>query len=241
MVVLTIGSFIGFAIFLIMIQLGTMQRWEEAFALQIIQSRTPSLTRMMHFFYQFRKSLSDSCDRFTVVCLSIIAGGSCTKTAVSIFIVSAAAYLIKRIVRRDRPIDHRLVEEKDHSFPSAHAATSAAMYGTIALNLGILVPTAVLPMTLLAILLSFMIGFSRVYLGIHFLTDVIGGWLLGTGVAGLVTFTDEYLMLISNKKEQLRLEAVLFYSSECNERIISSILFPYCTDSSSSNWISGTL
>ena len=50
MVVLTIGSFIGFAIFLIMIQLGTMQRWEEAFALQIIQSRTPSLTRMMHFF-----------------------------------------------------------------------------------------------------------------------------------------------------------------------------------------------
>jgi undecaprenyl-diphosphatase len=42
-------------------------------------------------------------------------------------------------------------------------------------------------MTLLAVLLSFMIGFSRVYLGIHFLTDVIGGWLLGTGVAGLVT------------------------------------------------------
>lgn len=56
MVVLTIGSFIGFAIFLIMIQLGTMQRWEEAFALQIIQSRTPSLTRMMHFFTNLGKA-----------------------------------------------------------------------------------------------------------------------------------------------------------------------------------------
>lgn len=187
MVVLTIGSFIGFAIFLIMIQLGTMQRWEEAFALQIIQSRTPSLTHMMHFFTNLGKAFPT-----VVIALLLFAFPSsradlAPKTAVSIFIVSAAAYLIKRIVRRDRPIDHRLVEEKDHSFPSAHAATSAAMYGTIALNLGQLVPSAVIPMTLLAILLSFMIGFSRVYLGIHFLTDVIGGWLLGAGVAGLVT------------------------------------------------------
>ncbi len=41
MVVLTIGSFIGFYVFLIMIQLGTMQRWEEAFALQIIKAVHP--------------------------------------------------------------------------------------------------------------------------------------------------------------------------------------------------------
>ncbi|MBN2902629.1 phosphatase PAP2 family protein [Enterococcus casseliflavus] len=187
MVVLTIGSFIGFAIFLIMIQLGTMQRWEEAFALQIIQSRTPSLTRMMHFFTNLGKAFPTVTIALLLFAFPSSRADLAPKTAVSIFIVSAAAYLIKRIVRRDRPIDHRLVEEKDHSFPSAHAATSAAMYGTIALNLGQLVPSAVIPMTLLAILLSFMIGFSRVYLGIHFLTDVIGGWLLGAGVAGLVT------------------------------------------------------
>ena len=187
MVVLTIGSFIGFAIFLIMIQLGTMQRWEEAFALQIIQSRTPSLTRMMYFFTNLGKAFPTVAIALLLFVFPSSRADLALKTAVSIFIVSAAAYLIKRIVRRDRPIDHRLVEEKDHSFPSAHAATSAAMYGTIALNLGQLVPSAVLPMTLLAVLLSFMIGFSRVYLGIHFLTDVIGGWLLGTGVAGLVT------------------------------------------------------
>lgn len=187
MVVLTIGSFIGFAIFLIMIQLGTMQRWEEAFALQIIQSRTPSLTRMMHFFTNLGKAFPTVAIALLLFAFPSSRADLAPKTSVSIFIVSAAAYLIKRIVRRDRPIDHRLVEEKDHSFPSAHAATSAAMYGTIALNLGQLVPSAVIPMTLLAILLSFMIGFSRVYLGIHFLTDVIGGWLLGAGVAGLVT------------------------------------------------------
>ena len=90
------------------------------------------------------------------------------KAAASVLLVSAFAYLIKRIVRRERPNDHRLVEEKDHSFPSAHAATSAALYGTAAMNMAFLLPPAVLPMSILAALLSFMIGFSRVYLGIHF-------------------------------------------------------------------------
>lgn len=109
------------------------------------------------------------------------------KAAASVLLVSAFAYLIKRIVRRERPNDHRLVEEKDHSFPSAHAATSAALYGTAAMNMAFLLPPAVLPMSILAVLLSFMIGFSRVYLGIHFLTDVIGGWFLGLAVAALIT------------------------------------------------------
>ena len=43
------------------------------------------------------------------------------------------------------------------------------------MNMAFLLPPAVLPMSILAVLLSFMIGFSRVYLGIHFLTDVMVG------------------------------------------------------------------
>ncbi|MCW3745627.1 phosphatase PAP2 family protein [Enterococcus gallinarum] len=55
------------------------------------------------------------------------------------------------------------------------------------MNMAFLLPPAVLPMSILAVLLSFMIGLSRVYLGIHFLTDVIGGWFLGLAVAALIT------------------------------------------------------
>lgn len=99
MVVLTIGSFIGFAIFLIMIQLGTMQRWEEAFALQIIQSRTPSLTRMMHFFTNLGKAFPTVAIALLLFVFPSSRADLAPKTAVSIFIVSAAACLIKRIVR----------------------------------------------------------------------------------------------------------------------------------------------
>lgn len=180
-------SMFGFILFVYLVQQGTLQQQEEALALFVIKSRTPALTRMMLFFTNFGKALP------TIIILLLLYVFPATqavlapKAAASVLLVSAFAYIIKRIVRRERPTNHRLVEEKDHSFPSAHAATSAALYGTAAMKIAHLLPSAVLPMSILAILLSFMIGFSRVYLGIHFLTDVIGGWFLGIAVAALIT------------------------------------------------------
>ena len=180
-------SLIGFILFLYLVQRGTLQQQEEALALFVIKSRTPALTRMMLFFTNFGKALPTIILQLLLYVFPATQTILAPKAAASVLLVSAFAYLIKRIVRRERPNDHRLVEEKDHSFPSAHAATSAALYGTAAMNMAFLLPPAVLPMSILAVLLSFMIGFSRVYLGIHFLTDVIGGWFLGLAVAALIT------------------------------------------------------
>ncbi|WP_313537489.1 phosphatase PAP2 family protein [Enterococcus sp.] len=187
MVFLTLVSTLGFVIFLILIQLGILQQKEEAFASSLIKNRTPALTRMMLFFTNLGKAAPTITIGLLLFAFPDTRESIAPQTATSIFVVSGLAYLIKRLVRRDRPINHRLVEEKDHSFPSAHAATAAAMYGTIAMTIGSLMPQAVLPMAIFACLIAFLIGFSRVYLGIHFLTDVLGGWFLGTAVAGLVT------------------------------------------------------
>ena len=89
--------------------------------------------------------------------------------------------LLKFIVRRNRPIGINLIEETGFSFPSGHSMVSIGLYGTIIY----LICTSKLKKSLkitLSIIISFlilMIGISRIYLGVHFTTDVLGGFILG--------------------------------------------------------------
>ncbi len=88
----------------------------------------------------------------------------------------------KRLVGRERPalVDH-LVEVSSASFPSGHATSSAIIYLTIALVVMQIVPQrrarAFLFAATIALVLT--IGASRVYLGVHWPSDVIAGWSAG--------------------------------------------------------------
>ncbi|MEO9177001.1 MAG: phosphatase PAP2 family protein [Gaiellales bacterium] len=104
------------------------------------------------------------------------------RVAVELPAVVGAAFglnvLVKRIVRRTRPAaaGHLIVAPTSSSFPSSHAATAGA--GAIAIGLD---APALLPALVVA---AVAMAATRVYLGVHHASDVIGGLALGALTGG---------------------------------------------------------
>lgn len=86
---------------------------------------------------------------------------------------------IKIIVKRTRPLD-RLLEVSGFSFPSSHSSVSMVVYGYLILLInkyyGGKRKKVYIALCVMMILLT---GLSRIYFGVHYLTDVIGGFSLG--------------------------------------------------------------
>jgi undecaprenyl-diphosphatase len=88
-------------------------------------------------------------------------------------------HILKAAFRRERPDLHRLAEEASYAFPSGHAMASFALYGIVAYllwrHIGSFAGRIILIAVCAAMFLG--IGISRIYLGVHYPSDVIGGYL----------------------------------------------------------------
>jgi undecaprenyl-diphosphatase len=89
--------------------------------------------------------------------------------------------VVKAAVNRPRPVvDHPVATALGKSFPSGHAMSSLITYGALLLVYLPLVPPARRHATSAGVVvLVLAIGASRLLLGVHFLSDVLGGWILG--------------------------------------------------------------
>lgn len=92
----------------------------------------------------------------------------------------------KALFERERPqVVPHLMEVTSLSFPSGHSMMSSVVYLTLGALLGQTVARRreKIYIILAAVLLTFLVGLSRVYLGVHYPTDVVGGWAAGTAWA----------------------------------------------------------
>ena len=179
---------------------GLSQKTDDAILAFFIGTRSGALT-------SFFKALTFCGDQATVIplCILLIALPSRAKTGLPVVLMTAAGTavqtLIKNLVARPRPpMDIWLIGETDwlgfsfgSSFPSGHANTSMIFWMALTILAGRVLAgrDRRFAATLLRagfFCFAFLIGVSRLYLGVHYPSDVFGGWMLA-GLLLIIFFT----------------------------------------------------
>ena len=117
---------------------------------------------------------------------------------VNIINVVLITQVLKMLIQRPRPSFPHLVEESGFSFPSGHAMASLGFYGFLVFliwqtNINKKIKVGI---TIFLLILILLIGLSRVYLGVHYFTDVVAGFTCST--IYLLIFTDYVKKYLNN-------------------------------------------
>lgn len=108
--------------------------------------------------------------------------------AISVVSTVATNQLLKHIFMRPRPDHLRLIKQGGYSYPSGHAMISIAIYGFLIYYIYKKVTNKKLKIFLISLLslLIILIGLSRIYVGVHYPSDVLGGYILSVLILILV-------------------------------------------------------
>ena len=110
--------------------------------------------------------------------------------------------ILKFIIQRPRPTEFRIIDEKGYSFPSGHSMVSAAFYGFLIYLIYKNIKNKYLKWGLITLLSCtvLLIGTSRIYLGVHYTSDVIAGFLIS--ISYLIIFTHFSKEFMKNEQKQ---------------------------------------
>ena len=128
------------------------------------------------------------------------------KIGISIFanlgIITVLNQLLKQILQRPRPTEYRIIEESGYSFPSGHSMVSMAFYGYLIYLIYKNIENKYLKWTLISILniLIILIGISRIYLGVHYTSDVLAGFLIS--ISYLIAFVHVVNKMLESGKNE---------------------------------------
>lgn len=104
---------------------------------------------------------------------------------------AAANFILKHLFHRDRPAFwHSLITETGYSFPSGHAMLSSALILCVIVilwNTKWRIFSIIIGATIVVL-----IGYSRLYMGVHYPTDIIAGWSVSAAWVGIVFFITKF-------------------------------------------------
>ena len=200
-ILLIVIPIILFAFLALYIQAGYSIRFENLVYAEAVEHMNPFLTNIIRIITH----LGDPIIVTSITILLVIIPKTRKRVgypmAAAVIVSEALNLILKEIFARERPNILQLVNETTYSFPSGHAMINTTVYtmlGIFAIKY-IRSKKIKIPVIIMCIIMPLIISFSRVYLGVHYAGDVLGGMLLGFAVTVFI-----YALL---KKEEKLLQA----------------------------------
>ena len=168
-----------------------------AYSIIVEKLRTPFLTNIM-------TAITTLSDANTVLIISIICAIIILPKdrrlsliiPLNLIVITFINQLTKLIIKRPRPVGYRLIDIGGYSFPSGHAMVSLAFYGLILFIANKIIKNKIIKIILNIVIITIiiLIGISRIYLGVHYLSDILVGYFTSTVYLLLITkLIDTYI------------------------------------------------
>lgn len=160
--------------------------YKEIINVDIVGYKTISTLLMSNFITSISKIITNLGGAIWLITFSIILflvvknKKICLTIIGNLFIATILNLLLKNVLQRPRPTEYRLIDETGYSFPSGHSMVGMAFYGFLIYLIYLYIKNKYVKFILISLLsiIIVLIGISRIYLGVHYTSDVLAGFLI---------------------------------------------------------------
>ena len=183
-ILLIVMSIVLFIILAIAINADILSGFESWVYFESVEHMSDILTNILIFITNFGGPIGISLICITIFLIPKLRNKLGLPVSIAVSTSFILNIILKLIFARERPDILRLVTENSYSFPSGHAMINMALYTVLIIYAYKFIKSKRIkyPLIIAMMLLVIARGFTRIYLGVHYAGDIIGGWLLGFAI-----------------------------------------------------------